>query len=679
MLGTDPLSRDTDGDGFCDSADYFQQNYVYIVEDEACAIDEISVDVFCRDCFQNKTTVESVMNKDYHSTRVVGLFGEPFEIKTKAKFDTATLSFKVDKDMLGDIPFENLMFLWYDEAGKQFVELETIHDEENGIVSTETTHFSKYMLVDSEEWYRAWSTVIDYDGAEGDTYFNTVIIVDCSDSMKYADSIFINKDVNSANEAMYRKTCGRIKNAYAYINMMFEEDNTAIVFYNGDSISEIDFTNDKQELKLFMQKIVDSGNVTLDAPMNVALDLFTEEMLNDPNACNRVIIMTDGVEKYSEETLGLYVEKGIQIFGVAIGKWISDTLLKKIAEITNGRYFRYSDEKYLSHIYEQIYVEGAFDVTDDDEDGLYDEVESMGIRLIDGTIIYTKTGDDDSDDDGLLDGEEIDTTPILYIKVGFNENGESGVDVRGYMFRMNSDPNNPDTDGDGIRDDEDSRPKDKGIYSDKTGQVVVGELSIISASGHSFLIYKSYIDDYFYVENLNGGYEILQTEDGQWTYVEENSDWKYACEDEHITFGSTSVSFESDWEQNLGWPFEGDTLDDGDETGIYYNREVVYELNRYNKSLKTGTEYEEKYKNSAIYSRDITKEQQDRFLYKLAQLNYYNLATNNCANVAIKTWNYTFEFEQFGYHLTPIGLRSEIRDMINSKDGQLLKIWEVIK
>ena len=38
-----------------------------------------------------------------------------------------------DKDMLGDIPFENLMFLWYDEAGKQFVELETTHDEKNGI------------------------------------------------------------------------------------------------------------------------------------------------------------------------------------------------------------------------------------------------------------------------------------------------------------------------------------------------------------------------------------------------------------------------------------------------------------------------------------------------------------------------------------------------------------------
>ena len=535
------------------------------------------------------------------------------------------------------------------------------------------------MLVDSEEWYRAWSTVIDYDGAEGTNCINTILCIDCSESMKYADSIYMNNDVNSADEAKYRKTCGRINGANTYINMMSKDDNTAIIFFNDKVVSYCGFTSDKEELKLFMQELEDSGNTNFDVALKKSLELFTEEMINDPNTCNRVVFLSDGSGDYVEETLQLFVDKEIQIFGVGVGKGSSDVTLKKFAEATGGLYYKDSDGKYLSYIYEKIYVQKTFEVTDYDNDGLYDEVESMGIRLIDGTIIYTKTGDDDSDDDGLLDGEEIDTTPILYIKVGFNENGESGVDVRGYMFRMNSDPNNPDTDGDGIRDDEDNRPKDKGIYSDKTGQVVVGELSIISASGHSFLIYKSYIDDYFYVENLNGGYEILHTEDGQWTYVEENSDWKYACEDEHITFGSTSVSFESDWEQNLGWPFEGDTLDDGDETGIYYNREVVYELNRYNKSLKTGTEYEEKYKNSAIYSRDITKEQQDRFLYKLAQLNYYNLATNNCANVAIKTWNYTFEFEQFGYHLTPIGLRSEIRDMINSKDGQLLKIWGVIK
>lgn len=45
------------------------------------------------------------------------------------------------------------MFLWYDEANDNFVELDTVLDEENSTASVVTEHFSKYLLVDSEAWY----------------------------------------------------------------------------------------------------------------------------------------------------------------------------------------------------------------------------------------------------------------------------------------------------------------------------------------------------------------------------------------------------------------------------------------------------------------------------------------------------------------------------------------------
>ena len=48
-----------------------------------------------------------------------------------------------------------------------------------------------------------------------------------------------------------------------------------------------------------------------------------------------------------------------------------------------------------------------FDTTDQDGDGLYDILEVKGIRLTNGRIVYTDPNDDDSDDDGLKDGEEI--------------------------------------------------------------------------------------------------------------------------------------------------------------------------------------------------------------------------------------------------------------------------------
>ncbi len=49
---------------------------------------------------------------------VVGLFGEPFDIETSAEFSSAVLTFKVDKSMLGDTEFDNLLFLWYDEENE---------------------------------------------------------------------------------------------------------------------------------------------------------------------------------------------------------------------------------------------------------------------------------------------------------------------------------------------------------------------------------------------------------------------------------------------------------------------------------------------------------------------------------------------------------------------------------
>ncbi len=42
---------------------------------------------------------------------VVGLFGEPFDIETSAEFSSAVLTFKVDKSMLGETEFDNLLFL----------------------------------------------------------------------------------------------------------------------------------------------------------------------------------------------------------------------------------------------------------------------------------------------------------------------------------------------------------------------------------------------------------------------------------------------------------------------------------------------------------------------------------------------------------------------------------------
>ena len=123
---TDPLNPDTDGNGTPDGDEKRFQTFIHKVENEDCAVAEVRVSMEGTGNLQKTTTVESIMNKDILCSDVVGLIGEPFEIKTTSKFDKATLTYVIDKSKLGDTEFDNLLFLWYDEENDNFDELDTI-------------------------------------------------------------------------------------------------------------------------------------------------------------------------------------------------------------------------------------------------------------------------------------------------------------------------------------------------------------------------------------------------------------------------------------------------------------------------------------------------------------------------------------------------------------------------
>lgn len=178
-LGTNPTIPDTDGNGILDGDEKFNQTFTYVVDNEECAVEEVIVSMNGTGNLQNTMSVESVMDKDIICSDVVGLVGEPFSIETTSQFDFATLSFKINQSNLGDTEFDDLMFLWYDEENYEFVELETSYDYENNIVSIETTHFSRYMVVDKNKWFEAWAVEFNYNPAEKDSHaptfkYNTV-------------------------------------------------------------------------------------------------------------------------------------------------------------------------------------------------------------------------------------------------------------------------------------------------------------------------------------------------------------------------------------------------------------------------------------------------------------------------------------------------------------------------
>ncbi|MCB6615477.1 VWA domain-containing protein [Ruminococcus sp. 210702-SL.1.03] len=444
---TDPLNPDSDGNGISDGDEKRLQTFIHEVENDDCAVTEVRVSMEGTGNLQKTTTVESIMNKDILCSDVVGLVGEPFSIETTSQFDKATLTYVVDKSKLGDTEFDNLLFLWYDEENYNFVELDTLLDEENSTVSVdvsvETTHFSKYMIVNREEWYKAWSTELYpsfYDHIP--IGLSTVLVIDCSGSMQY----------NDPYEA------GRKKAAESFINVLRNKDNVAIIAE--DSVPQIlcNFTSVSQKTTLLnsLNKIYSIGGNNFDASINESIRLLKTQT-GAPK--KMIIFMSDGGCSVSDSYLKTADNLGIPIYTIGFGNGSDDRILEHMANMTHGEFYKAITTNDLADIYSKIALDTFFDTEDTDDDGLYDVFELAGIRVQNGQIVHTRYDLPDTDHDGLEDGVEIEPVPIY--KTIIMDHKEQEV-TAGYYFIMNSNPeSNDDSDGDGYSDIEDPYPLDK--------------------------------------------------------------------------------------------------------------------------------------------------------------------------------------------------------------------------
>jgi Mg-chelatase subunit ChlD len=449
-LGLNPNVIDTDGDSILDNDEKFSQLFTYTVENQDCAIKEVSVSMLGTGNLQSTTTVKSVMGIDTLSSDVVGLIGEPFDIKTTSKFDEAVLSFTVDQSKLGNTSFNDLIFLWYDETNNKYVELKTVLDATSSTVSTTVTHFSRYMIIDKNKWFSAWSRELNYhNDSHAVISCNTVLAIDCSGSMYDTDPITSSTQSSPPYATTYKSN--RHAAARNFINSLDSNDKAAIIAFDGSAHTLCSLTDDKNVLNTSLNGLYSNGGTNF----NVALTASMDE-LNSNYSGNRkyIILLSDGDDLASYTVLQKAKNSNITIHTVKVGRGFCYSL-SNIASQTGGEYYEVYSADQLVGLYAKIGIQMDFDKTDTDGDGLYDAVESAGIRLQNGQIINTDPTLPDTDFDGLLDGKEIDPTIRQLYVSGMPSNVAS---LQPYYFKMISDPRYEDTDQDGDWDNIDPNP-----------------------------------------------------------------------------------------------------------------------------------------------------------------------------------------------------------------------------
>ena len=399
-LGLNPLVTDSNGDGISDNEEKFSQDITYNTEDSDTVIDSINVSFEGTGYINSTTSVENIMDTDWMCSNVVGLIGNPYDISSDSSFDTATLTFTVDKSSLGDTQFDDLAVLWYNEEEQRFVEMETIPDVTASTLTTTVEHFSKYLIVDCSRWYEAWSE--NNYPINGNT-LHTAITIDCSSSM-------IGNDPNN-----YRITA-----ANSFVDVMNAADLASVIFFADGADEKQELINDQEALKNAIDDVFSAGTTNYTAALRYSIDSLEKQP--DSDADDIIIFLSDGrptgtdagpgyeisEEDFDYSLVDEAASKGIRIYTIGLTNNVNENILKEMASRTNGEYYYANTAKELISYFLTVNMSEKYDIiTDTDEDGIPDLFETYGMPVANGQVLFSDPEVKDTDGDGLEDGEEV--------------------------------------------------------------------------------------------------------------------------------------------------------------------------------------------------------------------------------------------------------------------------------
>lgn len=284
---------------------------------------------------------------------------------------------------------------------------------------------------------------------------------------------------------------------------------------------------------------------------------------------------------------------------------------------------------------------------------LLELADLIGETTSDGTWVILKHGyryvrltdETDQDGDGLSttyelgNEEEIDLTAFIRLLLASH-----GVPFENYwgkttvtVYAAKSDPTKADTDNDGIVDKKDNAPWKKGYADGSIGEIkllaVTGDniSTVITTlgknTGHSFLIYQSYVNDQFDLSSWNGGYI---TNSGSWV--------------DAVAQETPSSAYQLYVNDAFAFSAGGDNT--------FPASCAIYNMEFY-KHFSPSFGYS--YIDNRYFTKKVTQAQLEKMMDVMENeaTKKYNILTHTCTHVSLNVWNAMYNTD-----IDPLGMNT---------------------
>ena len=365
-------------------------------------------------------TGEGIVESEFDIDVVEPATDRPFQagpflhLRNDTAFETATVEIPIEDDPDGEQP---AVYTWdqHDEEPWHRVESEVA----DGVATAEVNSFSWFSVF----WVDNWNDL----GSRTATLEERHIAEEANGTVEPIDIAFVLDTSGSMGG-------DRIRNARAaskrFVGSLYEDDRAAVVSFASSATLEQPLTTGREAVNASIDALSARGSTNTGDGLRTAID----ELVDNGDADEQsIILLADGGTNTGPDPVSIAEQaddEGITINTIGVGTGIDAAELTDIADATGGDFYQVEDSEDLPEVFDRIEQE-RIALVDSDDDGLPDAIEEMALPLpfggpdLVGAALGLDPGDEDSADDGRLDGNVIDIEWVT-----FEEDGEPKVTAK---------------------------------------------------------------------------------------------------------------------------------------------------------------------------------------------------------------------------------------------------------